>query len=394
MSSKIRIGLFGFGCVGRGLYDILSHNTTEFQVEKVCVRQRYKHRGPDSSLFTFDPKEILDDPAIDIVVELIDDHETAYSLASEALQRGKAVVSANKRMIAGKLDELLSLQQQHSAPFLYEAACCASIPIIRTLENYYCGGAVHGIEGIVNGTTNYILTRMLHEGLSFEEALTLAQQHGFAESDPSMDIEAFDAKFKLCLLATHAFGVVLPVDKVFNYGIGTIAQEDFVYARAHNSTIKLVARALHDDGKLSAAVLPAFLPSGHSLAAVGNEYNGVLVHTPYSDAQFFHGRGAGGHPTASAVLADISAAAAHYRYTYGKTRAQSKPEFTNDVAVDVYCRYGDTDVVRELPFDSVDRRYSSKSHNYVTGRVQLEALSTYNGVRNKDVFVGIIPTGL
>ncbi len=390
MSSKVRIGLFGFGCVGRGLYDILSHNTTDFQVEKVCVRQQHKHRGPDSSLFTCDPKDILDDPDIDIVVELIDDYEVAYSLATEALQRGKAVVSANKRMLAGRLDALLHLHRDRSPSLLYEAACCASIPIIRTLENYYHGGAVHGIEGIVNGTTNYILTRMFHDGVSFAEALGLAQQHGFAESDPSMDIEAFDAKFKLCLLATHAFGVVLPVDKVFNYGISTIAKEDIAYARAHGSTIKLIARSVHEGGQLSAAVLPTFVPLDHPLAGVGNEYNGVLVHTPYSDAQFFHGRGAGGHPTASAVLADISAAAGHYRYNYGKIQSHTKPAFTNDVAVDVYCRYGDTDIARELSFDSIDRRYSSKTHNYITGRVQLEALAQSKSVRNRDVFVGVL----
>lgn len=388
MNSSVRIGLFGLGCVGRGLYDILSHTAAHMQIDRICVRRRDRHRDTGNRI-TDNPADILDDPDIDVVVELIDDHRAAYSIATEALRRGKSVVSANKRMLAGNLDALLRLQQEQPSPLLYEAACCASIPIIRTLEHYY-HGAINGVEGIVNGTTNYILTRMTHDGLAFDEALRLAQQHGFAESDPSMDIEAFDAKFKLCLLAAHAFGVLLPVDKVFNYGIATISQEDIAFARTQNCTIKLLARAVRQGDRLSAVVLPSLIPASHPLSRVDNEFNGVLVHAPYSDAQFFYGRGAGGHPTASAVLADIAAAASRYRYGYSKLRTTARPDFTNSTAVDVYCRYGDTNIPDELSFDSIDRRFSSSTHNYVVGRVQLDALAQCEAVRREDVFVGMV----
>lgn len=391
MNKELRIGLFGFGCVGQGLADILDRRNAGLRISRVCVRNRTRERPQLDGRLTYRPEDILDDPDIDIIVELIDDHVAAFDITDRALRRGKPVVSANKRMIAGNLETLLAMQREQPRPFLYEAACCASIPIIRTLEHYYGRSDISGIEGIVNGTTNYILTRMLRNDLSFAEALRLAQSSGFAESDPSMDIEAFDAKFKLCLLATHAFGVVIPVDKVFNYGIGTIAKEDIACARSFGCTVRLVARAMRDGDTLHASVLPQFLPQQHPLAGVENEYNGVLVHTPYSDAQFFHGRGAGGGPTASAAVADIAAAASQYRYSYDKLNAAVRPVFTNDTFLRVYCRYGDTNIPRELPFDTVERYFSSRTGNYLTGRVHLQALAASAAVRNSDVFIAALP---
>lgn len=391
MKRKLRIGLFGFGCVGQGLSDILDRTESGLSIEKICVRNREKHRPLLNGRLTYSQDEILDDPDIDVIVELIDDHVAAFDITQQALRRGKPVVSANKRMIAGNLDTLLSLQREQPRPFLYEAACCASIPIIRTLEHYYGTSEIGGIEGIVNGTTNYILTRMVRNDLSFDDALRLAQSNGFAESDPSMDIEAFDAKFKLCLLATHAFGVVIPVDKVFNYGISSVTREDIAWAQSFGCTVKLVARATRNGDQLSAAVLPQFVPPHHPLAGVENEYNGVLVHTPYSDAQFFHGRGAGGRPTASAAVADIAAAASEYRYGYDKLNAGSKPDFTNEVFLRVYCRYGDTNIPRELPFDTIERYFSDRRSNYLTGRISLEALATSDALRNSDVFIAALP---
>jgi homoserine dehydrogenase len=391
MKRKLRIGLFGFGCVGQGLSDILDRPESSLSIEKICVRNREKYRPLLNERLASSQEDILDDPDIDVIVELIDDHVAALDITRQALSRGKPVVSANKRMIAGNLDTLLDLQREQPHPFLYEAACCASIPIIRTLEHYYGPSEISGIEGIVNGTTNYILTRMVRNDLSFHDALKLAQSNGFAESDPSMDIEAFDAKFKLCLLATHAFGVVVPVDKVFNYGIGSISKKDIAWAHSSGCTVKLVARATRNGDQLSAAVLPQFVPPHHPLAGVENEYNGVLVHTPYSDAQFFHGRGAGGRPTASAAVADIAAAASRYRYGYDKVNALAKPDFTNDVFLRVYCRYGDTNIPRELPFDTVEQYFSDRQYNYITGRINLETLVSSEVVRNPDVFIAALP---
>lgn len=391
MTRDVRIGLFGFGCVGQGLHDIIGKTPSGIRIDKVCVKDREKHRSLSADTLTYSASDILDNPDIDLVVELIDDHVAAFDITARALRNGKPVITANKRMVAGNLDALLHLQNEQPNPFLYEAACCASIPIIRTLEQYYEKGDINGLEGIVNGTTNYILTQMFREGVSFSEALRLAQHNGFAESDPSMDIEAFDAKFKLCLLTTHALGVVVPVDQVFNYGIGTVGKEDVDFARSQGWVLKLVARASQRNNHLSAFVLPQYIPPGSPLYSVSNEFNGILVHTPYSDAQFFYGKGAGGHPTASAVLADISAASARYQYGYGKFRGAEKPVFTNDVLVNIYCRYGDTNIPNELVFDSIDRRYNSTTHNYVTGRISVAELSASTAVRNSDVFIAALP---
>lgn len=391
MTRDVRIGLFGFGCVGQGLHDIINKVPLGIRIDKVCVKDRTKFRNLSTDTLTYTPSDILDNPDIDLVVELIDDHVAAFDITARALRNGKPVVTANKRMLAGNLDALLRLQSEQPGPFLYEAACCASIPIIRTLEQYYEKGDINSLEGIVNGTTNYILTQMFRDGVSFNEALRLAQHNGFAESDPSMDIEAFDAKFKLCLLTTHALGVVVPVDQVFNYGIGTIGKEDIDFVRSQGYVIKLIARASQKDDWLSAFVLPQCITPDSPLYSVSNEFNGILVHTPYSDAQFFHGKGAGGHPTASAVLADITAAAARYHYGYGKFRGTEKPTFTNDVFVNIYCRYRDTDIPNELLFDSIDRRYNSATHNYVTGRISLTELLVSPAVRNSDVFIAALP---
>lgn len=391
MTRDVRIGLFGFGCVGQGLHDIINKVPSGIRIDKICVKDKTKTRNLAAHTLTYAPEDILDNPDIDLVVELIDDHVAAFDISRRALHNGKPVITANKRMLAGNLDALLQLQSEQTKPFLYEAACCASIPIIRTLEQYYEQGDIHGLEGIVNGTTNYILTQMLHGGLSFNEALRLAQHNGFAESDPSMDIEAFDAKFKLCLLTTHALGVVIPVEQVFNYGIRTIDKEDIDFARSHGAAVKLIARASRKDGQLSVFVVPQLVLPDSPLYSVSNEFNGILVHTPYSDAQFFHGKGAGGHPTATAVLADITAAASHYQYGYGKFRGAEKPAFTNDIFVNVYCRYRDTNIPGELAFDSIDRRYNSSTHNYVTGRVSLAELSASAAVRNGDVFIAALP---
>src|SRR5688572_18626954 len=202
MSRKnLTIGLFGFGCVGYGLYEVL-HKTPGLQttIKKICVKNPEKERPIAAENFTFDKNAILSDPEINVVVELIDDAEAAFEIVSTALKNGKAVVSANKKMIAENFQELLDLQQEYGVPLLYEAACCASIPIIRNLEEYYDTDLLNSIEGVVNGSCNYILTRLFQGNHTFPEALVEAQKLGFAESDPSLDIEGHDSKFKLQLL--------------------------------------------------------------------------------------------------------------------------------------------------------------------------------------------------
>jgi homoserine dehydrogenase len=224
MNRNLKLGIFGFGVVGQGLYRVLEE-TKGFKAEifKICVKDRSKKRNLPAHYFTFDRQEILENREVDVVIELIDDPEAAYDIVKAALQKGKAVVTANKKMVADNLTELFELQQKHHAPLLYEASSCASIPIIRNLEEYYDNDLLSAVEGIFNGSTNYILTKIFEERMSFGAALAEAQSLGYAESDPTLDIEGFDAKYKLCIILTHAFGLFVKPDDVFNYGIQNIS---------------------------------------------------------------------------------------------------------------------------------------------------------------------------
>ena len=205
----LQIGLFGFGVVGEGIYKVLLQTPSlSAAIKKVCIKHADKKRDADASLFTTRYEEILNDPEIDLVVELIDDAKEAYKIVSTALKNKKSVVSANKKMIAEHLPELISLQNENGVSFLYEAAVCGSIPIIRNLEEYYDNDLLQSICGIVNGSTNYILTKIIEEGLSYQEALQKAQQLGFAESDPSLDVEGLDATNKLTILLAHDYGII------------------------------------------------------------------------------------------------------------------------------------------------------------------------------------------
>src|SRR5882762_8783323 len=208
---QLTIGLFGFGVVGEGLYKVLQQTPSlKASIKKVCIKNPGKKRDAPAALFTTDRDEILNDPSINVVVEVINESGPAFEIVSTALKNGKSVVSASKKMIAEHLPELLQLQKETGESFLYESAACASIPVIRNLEEYYDNDLLHGISGIVNGSTNYILTKVSEDKISFEEALLQAQCEGFAESNPALDIEGTDAVNKLTILLAHAYGIVTP----------------------------------------------------------------------------------------------------------------------------------------------------------------------------------------
>jgi len=306
---QLTIGLFGFGVVGEGLYKVLQQTPSlKASIKKVCIKHDGKKRYAPASLFTTDKEELLNDSDINVIVEVIDDADAAFAIVSTALQNGKDVVSASKKMIAAHLPALLKLQQQTGRSFLYESAACASIPVIRNLEEYYDNDLLHSIKAIVNGSTNFILTKIFEEGLDFKQALLLAQQAGFAESDPRLDVEGYDAVNKWTFLLTHAYGIVEKPGNILFNGIQNIHATDAVVARAKKQEIKLVAQAQKlSNGKVAAFVLPQFVNHDDHLAFVKNEYNGVVIESGFADKQFFYGKGAGSLPTASAVLSDISA---------------------------------------------------------------------------------------
>lgn len=375
---KLNIGLFGFGCVGFGLYEVLQKTPgLKANIKNICVKDKDKKREIGAGNFTFNKEDIFNDPEINVIVELIDDADAAYEIVTRALKSGKAVVSANKKMIAEHFEELLALQREYKVPLLYEAACCASIPIIRNLEEYYDNDLLESIQGIVNGSTNYILTKTFKDNLSYEAALKEAQEKGFAESNPILDTGGFDAKYKLLILLAHSFGYIAKPDDLLNIGINNISGLELKYAREKGLKIKLVAQAFKNpDGSISAFVIPKFVDAEDRLFNVDDVFNGVITKTSFADEQFFVGKGAGAHPTASAVLSDISALSYDYQYEYKKIAQQEDLSLSDDVNLKVFLRHSVEDAVAlKKQFLNIDESYLNQESGYITGTISLENLT-------------------
>lgn len=374
---QLVIGVFGFGVVGQGLYEVL-HQTPSLNatIKKVCIKHPSKNRNAPSELFTTNKEELLFDSEINVIVELIDDAEAAFAIVKTTLQQKKSVVSANKKMIANHLVELLELQQLYETSLLYEAACCASIPVIRNLEEYYDNDLLHSINAVVNGSTNFILTKMFEEKITFKSALLLAQQNGFAESNPALDVEGFDALNKWTFLLTHAYGIIPKEKEIVFTGIQYIQQEDAAIAERKDCVIRLSAKAKKlKNGKVAAFVLPQFIKKNDLLAFIKEEYNGVVIESSFADKQFFYGKGAGGFPTASAVLSDISALRYQYKYEYKKLYQHQPHELTNDFYVKVYIGFTDWAHIRKDDFESIEEWHSNDQINYLIGIIHFEKLS-------------------
>lgn len=373
---ELTIGLFGFGVVGEGLYKVLEKTPSlKARIRKVCIKNPGKKRQAPASLFTTDKNELLNDPTINVIVEVIDDADAAFQIVSTALKNGKNVVSASKKMIAEHLPELLKLQQQTGQSFLYESAACASIPVIRNLEEYYDNDLLHSIKAIVNGSTNFILTKMFEENLDFKQALIMAQQLGFAESNPKLDVEGYDAVNKWTFLLTHAYGIIEKPEDILFTGIQSVNAGDAVVAREKNQQIKLVAQAKKlQNGKVAAFVLPQFVNHDDHLAFVKNEYNGVVIESGFADKQFFYGKGAGSFPTASAVLSDIAALRYDYRYEYKKLYHHHPHELSNDVYLRTYISFDDWDFVPRDDFEWIEEWHAGEERKYLVGVIAFEKL--------------------
>ncbi|HRE74897.1 MAG TPA: homoserine dehydrogenase [Flavobacteriales bacterium] len=378
MEHQVKIGLFGFGCVGQGLYDVLSQSRGfRTTIKRIVVKDPSKKRSLPASMFAYDKNEILNDPEINLVVELIDNAKDAYEIVSTALRNGKNVVSANKKMIAENFEELVRLQHEFGTSLLYEASSCGSIPILRNLEEYYDNELLRAVSGIFNGSSNYILTKVQNEHLDYATALRQAQELGFAESDPTLDVEGFDAKYKLVIITGHTFGVFARPEDVLNLGIGNLAVGDVEFAQSRGKRIRLVANTFQlDDQRISLFVTPRLVAKDDQLYNVNNEYNAVILEAAFSDKQLFVGKGAGGHPTGSAVLSDISANAYHYRYEYKKYHQQARFTYSTEIELEVYLRSNDPVLFDEIGFTSISERginYVS-GVNYVIGTIGLKDL--------------------
>lgn len=373
---QLTIGLFGFGVVGEGLYKVLQQTPSlKASIKRVCIKDLQKKRDAPAELFTTDRALILNDPDINVIVEVISESEAAFEIVSHALRSGKDVVSASKKMLAEHLPELLKLQAETGVSLLYEAAACASIPVIRNLEEYYDNDLLHSIRAIVNGSTNFILTKMFEERLGFREALLLAQQLGFAEADPVLDVEGFDAVNKWTLLINHAYGIVTDPKKILFTGIQSIQSSDAAVAREKHFDIKLVAQAKKlQNGKVAAFVLPQFVGLDEPLSFVKNEYNGVVIESGFADKQFFYGKGAGSFPTASAVLSDIAALRYDYHYEYKKLYHHQPHELTTDFYLKVYVSFDELKYIPKENFEWIEEWHSDNERKYLVGVIHFDHL--------------------
>lgn len=374
---KLNIGLFGYGVVGSGLYEVLQRaKNLDAGIKKIVVKHPEKIRNISAENFTYDKFDILDDDEINTVVELIDDSEAAFEIVKIAMEKGKSVVSANKKMIAEHFNELYDLQKTYGVSFLYEAAVCGSIPIIRNLEEYYNNDFLDSLEGIVNGSTNYILTKIFNEGFTFPDALQEAQEKGYAESNPILDTGGFDARSKLQILLAHSFGIVTQPEDVFNLGIQNLSALELAYAKEKNLQIKLLVYAQKkNDTDVIALVIPKFISADNEFSNVNDVFNGVKVQTAFADKQFFSGRGAGSFPTASAVLSDISALAFDYRYEYTKIAQNDNFRLTDDFNLKVLFRHSlsESDAFRN-DFEEIEEFYGNKNEAYFVGTITFKNL--------------------
>lgn len=379
-TKRLTLGVFGFGCVGSGLYETLRKSGfDQASIKRICIKDDSKTRTAPYVLFTTDKSELLNDPEIDVIVELIDDAAAAFDIVKEALLAGKSVVSANKKMIAEHLQELLDIQVKTGSSFLYEAACAASIPIIRNLEEYYDNDLLEEVSGVLNGSTNFILSA-LEEGGTYEEALALAQDLGFAESDPSLDVEGWDAKYKTTLLLAHSFGLIVPPNWVPHLGITGVTESLQGIAHERRQQIKLVGKCWREDDLVHASVLPTFVDAEEDLAHVHKEVNGVTVVGAFSERQFFRGKGAGSLPTAAAVMSDISALTYGYKYEYKKHFRTKSVEFSNDFDLWAHVSVPNAETLPLKEFKEVHQVHKSTGISYIEGLIGIGDLLRFSRI--------------
>jgi homoserine dehydrogenase len=327
--NSLGIGLAGFGTVGSGVWNTLERNGhlitartgggIALHVARILVRDLAKTRATISDvpaeMFTTDWHALVEDPAVDIVVELIGGTSDAFDIVAAALRANKPVVTGNKALLAERGVELFAISRQHGTPIHFEAAVAGGIPIIRTVQDSFIGNRIRSFSGIINGTSNFILGRMTEAGLTFADALAEAQALGYAEADPTLDVNGWDAAHKAIVLATLAYGFPINPAAIHVSGIEQVRPADIAFARNLGYVIKLLAVVReHPNQAIEIRVQPSFVPQSHILASVSGVFNAVAVHGDTAGESLFYGRGAGQDPTASSVVADLVEAARALRH--------------------------------------------------------------------------------
>ena len=316
----VKVGLVGTGTVGGGCLDILRNHKEEFkrhfgidiELTRVCSRQPEVAESYGlSDIFTTDFHEVIEDPEVDLVIELIGGTTFAKEVVIGALQNGKSVVTANKALMASCGEEVMSLAEEKGVEIAFEASVGGAIPIIVPLKHSLIANRIDSIMGIVNGTTNYMLTRMDEDGMSYEDALKEAQERGFAEADPTADVDGPDAAAKIAILASIAFNSRVTMNQVFTEGIRRISPVDLAMAHEMGYAVKLLAHAYRSDGGIDVRVHPTMIPESHQLATVNGVFNAIYTVGDAAGENMFFGEGAGAGPAASAVMGDVLEVARH-----------------------------------------------------------------------------------
>ncbi|MEE0914684.1 MAG: homoserine dehydrogenase [Ruminococcus sp.] len=354
----VSVAIMGHGVVGSGVAEILTTHKQKLFAglgEEIYVKKILDLREfPDSPLadrFTKDFEDIINDREIRVVVEVMGGLKPAYDFVKRCLLSGKSVVTSNKELVAAHGAELLAIAKEENVNFLFEASVGGGIPIIRPMTQCLVANIVDEVAGILNGTTNFILTKMIEEGMQFEDALKLAQDLGFAERNPAADIEGHDACRKICILASLAYGKHVYPDSVHTEGITKITLDDVKYADKYNCVIKLIGKVKRlDNGKLDIIVAPMFVPKKSQLANINYEFNGIMVRGDCTDDVVFYGKGAGKLPTASAVVADVVDCCKHLKtrkYLYWTDGDGKNIIPVEESVTSVYIRANGADAVKK-----------------------------------------------
>lgn len=355
-----KVAVLGHGVVGSGVVEVMEKNKEviekkagqEMEVKRILDLREFPGL-PYSDKFTKDFQDILNDDEISVVAEVMGGTHPAFEFVKSCLERGKSVVTSNKELVANKGAELLATAKAHNVNFLFEASVGGGIPIIRPLHICLAANQIDEVAGILNGTTNFILTKMIHEQMPFDTALKLAQELGYAEKDPTADVEGHDACRKICILASLCYGKHVYPDTVHTEGITKLTLADVAYAEDWGGVIKLIGRAKKlDDGMIIAMVSPAFIPNGSQLASINDVFNGILVRGNATGDVVFYGKGAGKLPTASAVVGDIIAAS--------KATATSNSLTWEDSHENYVVNHTETDIAFYLRFQSNDPNAKTK----------------------------------
>jgi homoserine dehydrogenase len=369
------IGLIGFGCVGQGFYEMLQ--TKFFQeaaIKRIAVRSRNKSRNAPKEIICYDALQLASDPEMDIIVEAIDDARLAMDIARRALRAGKILISANKKMIASNLEELMILQKETGSILLYEAAVCGAIPVVKKIDDLFRFEKVKLLRGIFNGTSNFILTKLNQGKDDYDHALRIAQRNGFAEADPTSDVGGYDAMYKTMILAKHAFGALIAENNILRQGIEQLNTVDLKYARAKGQRIKLVPHLICESGHLIAFVLPQFVNQHDRLYHVNDEFNALQVESDFAGEQLYYGRGAGSYPTAFALFSDLRSALVGNRYAEIHMNPDIAMFDDEDVLLEVYVRFHSDHLKEKIVFHEVIEGVVDSDYRSVVGILSIAGI--------------------